>query len=594
MTRSSRKPVAFSYVRWIRPEQAKGDSLRRQTEARERWLADHPDVVLDNTLELTDRGKSAFRRDDWDKYALGEFVKQIGKRVQPGDYLLVENLDRLSREEAGTAVELFLSIVNKGVVIAQLMPQVLEFRHPVNVMSLMFAIVELSRGHSESAAKSDRVGKAWANKRRRAAENGEPMTPLAPVWLRLVDGKWELIAAAADAVRKIFRLAVVGYGLGVITKRLNAAGVPPIGRAKHWARSFVGKILSSRAVVGEFQPYTGRGPRRAKDGKPISNYYPAVVTEAEWYAARAALVSRRRKVGRTPKAGVNVFAHLLHDARDGGTMHITSRGAWGGRYLASNRAKQGVEGAVFASFPFATFERAILSQLREINPRDVLPQEDGEVDRAQQTAGRLAEVRDEIAKMKSKLRARYSDGLADLLAEKEDEEKALLAQQEAAQREAASPLSEAWTDCRSLIDTLDSAPDPEEARVRLRAVIRRVVRKIDVLTVPQGAVRLARVTVYFAGPLKFHTYFIAHRPKQGGAVGTRPGGWAFVAWTFDQADVERVNRMLAEAEAKLEAMRAAGQEPPEYEDPPGTLTPEDELIEWYRSLRPEDWRPLPE
>src|SRR5687768_12023022 len=30
-------PVAFSYVRFSTPEQAKGDSLRRQTEATEEW-----------------------------------------------------------------------------------------------------------------------------------------------------------------------------------------------------------------------------------------------------------------------------------------------------------------------------------------------------------------------------------------------------------------------------------------------------------------------------------------------------------------------------------------------------------------------------
>ena len=41
--------------------------------------------------------------------------------------------------------------VNKGIIVVQLSPAVMEFRKPVNMMSLMFAIVELSRGHSESA-----------------------------------------------------------------------------------------------------------------------------------------------------------------------------------------------------------------------------------------------------------------------------------------------------------------------------------------------------------------------------------------------------------------------------------------------------------
>src|SRR5207244_8342180 len=130
---------------------AAGDSVRRQKHDRERWLADHPDVELDKSLML-DAGRSAFRRKNWDTYALARFVEHIKSgRVEPGSYLLVENLDRLSREDAGEATELFLSIVNKGVVIVQLSPVVMEFRRPVDMHKLMFAVVELSRGQSESA-----------------------------------------------------------------------------------------------------------------------------------------------------------------------------------------------------------------------------------------------------------------------------------------------------------------------------------------------------------------------------------------------------------------------------------------------------------
>jgi hypothetical protein len=32
-------PTAYSYLRFSSPEQAKGDSIRRQTQARDAWLA---------------------------------------------------------------------------------------------------------------------------------------------------------------------------------------------------------------------------------------------------------------------------------------------------------------------------------------------------------------------------------------------------------------------------------------------------------------------------------------------------------------------------------------------------------------------------
>jgi hypothetical protein len=35
-------PLAYSYLRFSSPKQAAGDSIRRQTAAREAWLAAHP------------------------------------------------------------------------------------------------------------------------------------------------------------------------------------------------------------------------------------------------------------------------------------------------------------------------------------------------------------------------------------------------------------------------------------------------------------------------------------------------------------------------------------------------------------------------
>src|SRR5262249_57381537 len=113
-----------------------GDSIRRQTSNREAWLAAHPAVKFDTALVLEDKGRSAFKRTNWDTYALARFLDCIKSgRVEPGSYLLVENLDRLSREDAGEATELFLSIVNKGVVVVQLSPVVMEVRRPVNMPS---------------------------------------------------------------------------------------------------------------------------------------------------------------------------------------------------------------------------------------------------------------------------------------------------------------------------------------------------------------------------------------------------------------------------------------------------------------------------
>src|SRR6476659_7850945 len=161
---------------------------------------------------MTDAGRSAFNRKNWDTYALARFVEYIKSgRVEKGSYLLVENLDRLSREDAGEATELFLSIVNKGIVVVQLSPVVMEFRRPVNMHSLMFAIVELSRGHSESAIKSERGRASWARKQREAGTR--IVTRKLPGWIKYDNGKLVLDPDRAKVVRRVFALARDGHGV---------------------------------------------------------------------------------------------------------------------------------------------------------------------------------------------------------------------------------------------------------------------------------------------------------------------------------------------------------------------------------------------
>src|SRR5262245_5992495 len=99
-------------------------------------------------------------------------------------------------------------------------------------MRLMMAIMELSRGHSESKMKSERVGAAWRNKKGQAAD--KPLTAMCPAWLRLVDGKFEVIEQHARTVREIFRLSLAGYGNNVITTRLNGQAVPAMGKVGYW------------------------------------------------------------------------------------------------------------------------------------------------------------------------------------------------------------------------------------------------------------------------------------------------------------------------------------------------------------------------
>lgn len=515
--------VAYSYLRYSSPQQAAGDSVRRQHQNREAWLSSHPAVKLDTSLVLEDRGRSAFKRDNWDTYALAKFVEHIKSgRVEKGSYLLVENLDRLSREGAGEATELFLSIVNKGVVVVQLSPAVMEFRRPVNTMSLMFAIVELSRGHSESAIKSERMTASWDRKQREAATR--VVTRSLPGWVKLADGKLVLDEGKAAAVRRVYELARAGFGVHLIAERMNADRVPVPGRVVYkgravaWSESIVYGLLTTKTVTGEYQPRKGRGSRKDRKavGDPISDYYPQVISPDEWHAVQGGL-RLRAKAGRGRRGkNLNVFAGLLKDARDGGAItcrHFATRGY---AALVPVGAKTG-RGSPWSSFPAKPFEDAILDELKEVTSRDV--EGDREAARTVETlAGRKAEL-DALAKA---WEAKMDDpDLVDVVAAKladlNRQRRAAAEDLARAQREAASPLAESWGEFRSLAELLRQ-DDSEDLRMRVRSALLRSVESITCLFTGVGRTRVAAVRVDFRGTGRHRDYLIVYDPGRSNAA----------------------------------------------------------------------------
>jgi DNA invertase Pin-like site-specific DNA recombinase len=513
-------PTAYSYLRFSSPQQATGDSIRRQTQTRDAWLTDHPKVKLDTSLTLVDAGRSGFRRKNWDTYALAQFVKLIKSgRVEAGSYLLVENLDRLTREDAGEAVELFLSIVNRGVIIVQLVPNVMEFAKPVNVMSLMFAIVELSRGHSESAIKSERGRASWARKQKEAAP-GRIVTKRLPGWISSVEGKLVLNEHAAT-VKHMFEMARDGEGTQAIALKLNAEKVPVMGRKEvrgkpvKWSGANVWHIITSRAAIGEYIPYRRRG---GAAGSPVANYFPSVVDDPTFHVVRAA-ISTRGRVGRGRKGKhVNLFSGLLVDARDGGSLTYWKPGEHPAVLISVN-AKEG-KGLPWISFPAAMFDAAILSKLREVTAREIEGKPRvGKVDT-------LKQQRDEIDTLIEKWKAKMDnpdivDAVAVKLAELHVRRKAIVDDLAEAERESATPLAESWREYCSLAKLLER-DNSDETRLKVRTVLRQCIESVScvIVSTKQVKTKIAAVRVQFKSGAR-REYLITALL----ASGPRPGKW---------------------------------------------------------------------
>src|SRR3984957_8762789 len=176
------RPRAYSYLRMSTDLQLKGDSRRRQLEASTAYAAAEG-LDLNDDAQLEDIGISAYRGANLRDGALGQFLNAVKAGVvKPGSYLLVESLDRLSREELLPAHTLFLSIVQAGINLVTLADQKVYRAGEANLVDMITSLVIMSRAHEESRIKGLRVGAAWKNKRLKAAA-GEPMTMRCPAWL---------------------------------------------------------------------------------------------------------------------------------------------------------------------------------------------------------------------------------------------------------------------------------------------------------------------------------------------------------------------------------------------------------------------------
>lgn len=420
------RPKAYSYVRFSTPEQGGGDSLRRQIVLAERYAARHG-LELDDKLTFKDLGKSAYRGANQETGYLGEFIALVdSKDIKPGSYLLVESLDRLSRQPAMRTLKLLSRICEGGITVVTLddnrayTEEALDRDH----VSLLVALMVAVRANEESEKKGRRVGEAWANKRRNAAS--KPLSALCPGWLRLRDDRtgFDLVPERADVVRRVFDMTLAGKGQHTIAETFNKEGIPVFGRGSHWHRSYIKKMLADPSTVGAFTPHrveTVGGKKLRIPTETVEGYFPAAIERETFEKVNA--MSNGRAVKESNGGGpANILAGLAKCPKCGATMtRVNKGGKKGGKpYLVCTTAKAGA-GCEYRQVHIAAVEEAIIRNAGWLNAS--LPSTDGalqiEYDRA--TAAEEA-VNDEIERLVgaiTKLGKRSSRALLDRLHQNE-------------------------------------------------------------------------------------------------------------------------------------------------------------------------------
>jgi hypothetical protein len=211
-----------------------------------------------------------------------------------------------------------------------------------------------------------------------------------------------------------------------------------------------------------------------------------------------------------------VFKGLLKHARDGEGFLLHNKGTGKEPELILINATGNSGRDRSYTFPYFIFEEKVLEFLREVDPRDVLPREQETPSKIEVLRAKLAAVRQDLLGLAEDLKAGYSKALAAVLREQEAQEQQIGLELQEELARSVKPAERAWRELPSLTKLVEDGGD--EARLKLRPVLRRVIEDAQVLIVRRRSYQLCAVQFFFTGGGR-RDYLITYQP----AAYRRPG-----------------------------------------------------------------------
>ncbi|MCW8344661.1 recombinase family protein [Vibrio sp. ZSDZ65] len=297
----------YAYIRHSKDSQALGDSVRRQQKLIQAWASEHKRSV--SPIE-TDAGKSAYSAEHINTGYLGQFLSGLKSGAVPSNsLLLVESLDRLSRQALLTALAQLESIITAGADVLTLTDNKLHTTKTINDFGdLVSSLAVMQRAHEESETKSKRIKESFAS-RDALMRQGIPVNYRhLPNWLEYRENEPQYrINEHANTIREVFSLYLSGKGVTHIATRLNERGLLRAGKTE-WTTANVSTQLADRLCIGEWKAHP--------------NVYPAIVSESDFNAVQAL---KRTGVGRRANRleSVNLFVASTSRCYCGKPMHMT-------------------------------------------------------------------------------------------------------------------------------------------------------------------------------------------------------------------------------------------------------------------------------
>ena len=294
---------AYGYIRWSSDGQEDGDTEGRQLDNISKMANEIGRVPV---KVFYDRGVSAVSganlKAEWQK---------LKETLKPGDVILVENADRITRQGLHTFLQVLHEVVvDKKAFIKLNSPNGIEinkdnYQSNFNILlGNVVATEELKKGMDRRQGGMDRMkeklrtGK-WAKVSQR------------PWWIESDEKKecYTVNEARANIVRDIYRMYNEGLSHRKIATIMEHHGINEGKKTQHWSASWVGRLLKDKAVLGYF--------RHIESNVKL---YPAIISEDVYWATQEKLRVRQKYSGPELLDDINLLKSLMVCAECGSTM----------------------------------------------------------------------------------------------------------------------------------------------------------------------------------------------------------------------------------------------------------------------------------
>ncbi|EBU5560315.1 recombinase family protein [Salmonella enterica] len=303
----------YSYIRFSSSRQADSSSYERQKRTAKEIAEKYG---LELVTSYQDLGVSAFKGANSKTGALSRFLDEIGKSVPVGSWLVVENLDRISRQSIIEAQELFLSIIRRGITIVTGMDGKVYSKESVNAnpLDLLLSVMMFARANEESQTKRNRTNSSALLKIKAHQQN--PQSPAVAIeeigknmwWTDTTSGYVLPHPVYFPILQKIVKMKQEGHSTGSVLDYLNEHHTPPAPTSnkqhRKWSIAMVSRLFKTKALIGVKEVNVDGVQYELKD------YYPRVLSDSEYYFLKNNLIKKAWSFGHAQEKTIPLLSGI--------------------------------------------------------------------------------------------------------------------------------------------------------------------------------------------------------------------------------------------------------------------------------------------